>query len=129
VLENPAANGACGPWLNTNFGNPFNTARVNPDIMHGWGGLLTYTIPKIDVLVSGILRSQANTEPGVTEANVATNGSGMAANYTVTPAILAANGQTPFAPGVTTVVVDELADHLARLRAGAVTRLDGDAWR
>ena len=34
---------------------------------------------------------------------MATNGVGLAANYTVTPAqVLAANGQTPFAPGVTT---------------------------
>ena len=28
-----------------------------------WRGLVTYTIPKVDVLISGILRSQANTEP------------------------------------------------------------------
>ena len=26
-----------GPWQNLNFGNPFNTTRVNPDVMHGWG--------------------------------------------------------------------------------------------
>ncbi len=37
VLENSAANGECGPWQNLNFGNPFNTTRVNPEIMHGWG--------------------------------------------------------------------------------------------
>ena len=71
-----------------------------------WRGLATYTIPKIDVLISGILRSQANTEPLTIETGVATNGLGIAANYTVTPAILAANGQTPFAPGVTTQSVN-----------------------
>ena len=71
-----------------------------------WRGLVTYTIPKIDVLISGILRSQANTEPLTIETGVATNGVGIAANYTVTPAILAANGQTPFAPGVTTQSVN-----------------------
>ena len=71
-----------------------------------WRGLVTYTIPKIDVLISGILRSQANTEPLTIETGVATNGVGLAANYTVTPAILAANGQTPFAPGVTTQTVN-----------------------
>ena len=37
VLENSAANGECGPWQNGNFGNPFNTTRVNQDMMHGWG--------------------------------------------------------------------------------------------
>ena len=274
VLENPAGNGECGPWANLNFGNPFNTTRVNPDIMHGWGnrpfdwqwgvavqqeilprlsvdvafnrrwwsnfyvtdnqaigpadfdrftitaptsvgtalptagqqltflkrnglnpigatsnyrtfqrdygdenyywqgidftansrmrnglvlqggfstgaghrdlcdvwaalpelvtpaapgtaqqvsackideewqmnwrGLVTYTIPRVDVLISGILRSQANTEPLTIETGVATNGVGLAANYTVTPAVLAANGQTPFAPGVTTQSVNLL---------------------
>jgi len=272
VLTDPAANGECGPWQNLNFGNPFNTTRVNPDIMHGWGnrpfdwqwgvalqqeilprlsvdvafnrrwwsnfyvtdnqalgpndfdrftiaapasvgaglptagqpltflkrnansplgatsnyrtfqrdygdenyywqgidftansrmtngvvlqggfstgaghrdlcdvwaalpelvtpaapgtasmvtackvdepwqinwrGLATYTIPRIDVLVSAILRSQANTEPLTIETGVATNGLGIAANYNVTPEILAANGQTPFAPGVTTQAVN-----------------------
>ena len=40
------------------------------------------------------------------ETGVATNGVGLAANYTVTPAVLAANGQTPFAPGVTTQTVN-----------------------
>ena len=73
-----------------------------------WRGLVTYTIPKIDVLVSGILRSQANTEPATTETAVATNGSGLAANYTVTPAVLAANGQTPFATGVNSATVNLL---------------------
>jgi hypothetical protein len=34
---NPLANGECGPWLNGNFGNPFSTTTVNPDVLHGWG--------------------------------------------------------------------------------------------
>ena len=71
-----------------------------------WRGLVTYTIPKVDVLVSGILRSQANTEPLTIETGVATNGVGLSANYTVDAAILAANGQTPFAPGITTQTVN-----------------------
>ena len=83
-----------------------------------WRGLVTYTIPKIDVLISGILRSQANTEPLTIETGVATNGIGLAANYTVTPAILAANGQTPFAPGVTTQAVN-LAAPVVALRPDA----------
>lgn len=36
-LMNPAANGECGPWLNSNFGNPFITTVVNPDVLGGWG--------------------------------------------------------------------------------------------
>ena len=37
MLESSAPNGECGPWQNGNFGNPFNTTRVNQDMMHGWG--------------------------------------------------------------------------------------------
>jgi Carboxypeptidase regulatory-like domain len=79
-----------------------SACKVDEEWQMNWRGLVTYTIPKVDVLVSGILRSQANTEPLTIETGVATNGIGLASNYTVTPAILAANGQTPFAPGVTT---------------------------
>ena len=64
-------------------------------------GLVSYTIPKVDVLISAILRSQANTEPATTETAVASNGAGLAANYTITDAVLLANGQTPLVPGAT----------------------------
>jgi hypothetical protein len=80
--------------------------RVEEDWLMNWRGLVTYTIPKIDVLISGILRSQANAEPATTETAVASNGAGLSANYTVNAAILAANGQTPFAPGVNTQTVN-----------------------
>ena len=83
-----------------------SACKVDEEWQMNWRGLVTYTIPKIDVLVSGILRSQTNTEPLTIETGVATNGVGLAANYTVTPAILAANGQTPFAPGVATQTVN-----------------------
>jgi hypothetical protein len=43
-LMNPAAQNnlasggdSCGAWSNSNFGNPFVTTRVNPDMQHGWG--------------------------------------------------------------------------------------------
>jgi hypothetical protein len=36
-LRNPAANGECGPWANSNFGNPLVTTVVNPDVLKGWG--------------------------------------------------------------------------------------------
>jgi hypothetical protein len=83
-----------------------SACKIDEDWQINWRGLVTYTIPRADVLISGILRSQANTEPLTIETGVATNGVGLAANYTVTPAILAANGQTPFAPGVTTQTVN-----------------------
>ena len=86
--------------------NQVSACRIEEDWQMNWRGLVTYTIPRVDVLISGILRSQANTEPLTIETGVATNGVGLAANYTVTPAVLAANNQTPFAPGVTTQTVN-----------------------
>ncbi|HEY1305182.1 MAG TPA: carboxypeptidase regulatory-like domain-containing protein [Vicinamibacterales bacterium] len=83
-----------------------SACKVDEPWQMNWRGLVTYTLPKVDVLVSGILRSQANTEPLTIETGVATNGVGLAGNYTVTPDILAANGQTPFAPGITTQSVN-----------------------
>ena len=62
------------------------TGRVeNCDITEDWltslNGLVTYTVPKIDVLVSAILRSQPGTAPGGT---VGSGGTSLAANYNVT---------------------------------------------
>jgi hypothetical protein len=48
----------------------------------------TYTIPRIDVLVSGAYRSTPNTQPSTINTFVATNGASVAANYNVTSAIL-----------------------------------------
>ena len=33
----PSGGDVCGPWTNLNFGNPFSTTTVNPDVLHGWG--------------------------------------------------------------------------------------------
>ncbi len=53
-------------------------------------GLATYTVPKVDLLVSAIFRSQPNAQPG---AGVATNGGSRAATYRMTAAqFLAATG-------------------------------------
>jgi len=38
--QSPTTTGSvdtCGPWLNSNFGNPFSTTTVNTDVLHGWG--------------------------------------------------------------------------------------------
>jgi hypothetical protein len=39
VAEDHSATGGdrCGAWQNLNFGNPFSTTTVNPDVLHGWG--------------------------------------------------------------------------------------------
>jgi hypothetical protein len=37
-------------------------------------GLASYTVPKVDVLVSGIFRSQANAQPGADPARTARRG-------------------------------------------------------
>jgi hypothetical protein len=34
---NPAANGECGPWQTTSFGQPLSAAPINPEILEGWG--------------------------------------------------------------------------------------------
>ena len=33
----PHGGDICGAWTNLNFGNPFSTTTVNPDVLHGWG--------------------------------------------------------------------------------------------
>jgi hypothetical protein len=39
AAQNNLASGGdnCGAWSNSNFGNPFVTVRVNPEVQHGWG--------------------------------------------------------------------------------------------
>ena len=69
-------------------------------------GLGSYTVPKVDVLVSAIFRSQANAQPGM--VNVATNGAPRTATYRMTAAqFLAATGR-PLATGLATQDVDLL---------------------
>ena len=69
-------------------------------------GLGSYTVPKVDVLVSAIFRSQANAQPGM--VNVATNGASRTATYRMTAAqFLAATGR-PLATGLATQDVDLL---------------------
>ena len=67
--------------------------------------LASYTVPKIDVLVSAILRSQANVQPG---GDVGTNGASRNANYVMTPAQFQAATGTALRPGVTSETVNLL---------------------
>ena len=49
---------------------------------------VTYTIPKIDVLLAGSIRSTPNVQPSTINTFVATNGASLPANYNVNSAIL-----------------------------------------
>jgi hypothetical protein len=62
-------------------------------------------VPKVDVLVSAIFRSQANAQPG---AAVGTNGSSRSATYRMTAAQFQAATGRPLAPGLATQDVDLL---------------------
>ena len=75
--------------------------------MAGWGGgLAAYTVPQVDVLVSGIFRSQATAHPGGTA--VGTNGASRSATYRMNASqFLAATGR-PLATGLATQDVDLL---------------------
>jgi hypothetical protein len=69
-------------------------------------GLASYTVPKIDVLVSAIMRSVANTQPQTSQDSVATNGLSLNANYDMTSAqVLAAIGR-PLPGGAATQTVN-----------------------
>ena len=68
-------------------------------------GLAAYTIPKVDVLVSGIFRSQPNAQPG---GDVATNGSSRSATYQMTPAQFQAATGRPLRAGITSESVNLL---------------------
>jgi hypothetical protein len=59
--------------------------RVVEDWLTSLNGLVTYTVPKVDVLVSAILRSQPGTTPGGTPGS---GGGSLAANYNVPNAVI-----------------------------------------
>jgi hypothetical protein len=95
------------------FGRPMVIVDGQPtcDFSEPWltqaRGLVSYTVPKVDVLVSAILRSQPNAQPAAT--TVATNGGSRVATYQMTPAqFLAATG-VPLRPGLAQQSVNLLA--------------------
>jgi hypothetical protein len=72
---------------------------INEDWLTSIRGLASYTVPRIDVLVSGSFRSTPGVAP--TGGNVASNGNALTANYNVTSAILLAQTGRPLVPGLT----------------------------
>jgi hypothetical protein len=90
------ATGIIGGQASCNAAEPWQTSVR---------GLASYTVPKVDVLVSGIFRSQANAQPG---AAVGTNGASRSATFRMTAAqFLTATGR-PLAAGLATQDVDLL---------------------
>ena len=87
IINGQTACNAPEPWL--------TTARA----------LASYTVPKIDVLVSAILRSQPNVQPG---ADVGTNGASRNANYLMTGPQFALFTGRPLRSGVSTEQVNLL---------------------
>ena len=42
---------------------PLDSCHIQESWLWNWRGLVTYVFPKVDIQVSGILRSMANTSP------------------------------------------------------------------
>jgi hypothetical protein len=95
------------------FGNPMVIVDGQPtcDFSEPWltqaRGLVTYTVPRVDVLVSTIIRSQPNAQPAAT--TVATNGGSRIATYQMTPAQFQAATGVPLRPGLAQQSVNLLA--------------------
>jgi hypothetical protein len=103
VLMNPAQNGECGPWANSNFQNAVQTTRVDPAVLSGWGvrpynwqysvGVQQQIAPRMSVDVSWSRRQWGN-------FFVTDNAANSASDYTIAtipaPAnpTLAENGYT-----------------------------------
>jgi hypothetical protein len=98
------------------------SCAVTEDWLTSFRGLLSYTLPKIDVLVSAVLRSQANAQPSTINTFVASNGASISANYNVSSAILqTSNLARPLAVGLPFQTVDlTLPGHLYGDRVNSV---------
>jgi hypothetical protein len=82
------------------------SCAVSEDWLTSVRGITSYTLPKVDVLVSASFRSLPAVAPGGN--TVASNGNALAANYNVSTAILQAQTGRPLAPGLTFQTVNLL---------------------
>jgi hypothetical protein len=82
------------------------SCAISEDWLTSIRGLASYTVPKVDVLISGSFRST----PGVAPAGntVASNGNSLSANYNVNSAILQAQTGRPLVPGLAQQTVNLL---------------------
>jgi hypothetical protein len=98
----PEQYGAGGLFANQQVGS----CAVSEDWLTSIRGLASWTVPRVDVLVSGSFRST----PGVAPAggSVASNGNSLSANYNVSSAILQAQIGRPLTPGLAQQTVNLL---------------------
>jgi hypothetical protein len=83
--------------------NRIDACRIEEPWLWTWRGLVTYIVPKVDVQVSAIMRSQANVQ---NTNDPASTGLSMQALYFETNAnVMAALGR-PIAGGATTTTLD-----------------------
>jgi hypothetical protein len=93
----PTLGTAAVPVIAVGIVDGVNACDVAEPWLTGARALGSYTVPKVDVMVSGIFRSQANAQPG---ADVGTNGASRTATFRMNAAqFLAATGR-PLAPGL-----------------------------
>jgi hypothetical protein len=82
------------------------------DVQEKWlttvRGLATYTVPKIDVLVSAIIRSEVNAAVAASGTTVATNGASLAANFNMPNATVQQLLGRPLAGGAQNTTVNLL---------------------
>jgi hypothetical protein len=89
-----------GSWLNN---HQISACHVSEPWLWAWRGLASYTVPKIDVQVSAIMRSQPNVQA---TNDPASNGLAMNANFFQTNAAIQAALGRPIAGGATTATLD-----------------------
>ena len=78
-------------------GQQVGSCAISEDWLTSIRGLASYTVPRVDVLLSGSFRSTPAVAPAGT--SLASNGSSLSANYNVSSAILQAQTGSPLAPG------------------------------
>ncbi len=71
-----------GTALATTPYQPSSSCHVAENWLTQFRGLASYTIPKIDVLFSGIVQSKPNAATGPTDTTVGTNGTSLGATFT-----------------------------------------------
>jgi len=67
---------------------PINSCKYDEPWLTTYRGLATYTIPKVDVLISATGRSTPNVQPDAGGTLVGTNGASLGANFNATSALL-----------------------------------------
>src|SRR5688572_33191212 len=93
----PTLGTAAVPVIAQGIVDGVNACNVAEPWLTSVRGLGSYTVPKVDVLVSAIFRSQANAQPG---ADPGTNGASRTATFRMNAAqFLAATGR-PLATGL-----------------------------